>query len=59
MTHCKTYGQRGVALIMALMLLMLLTALAAALVFVANMETAVNANLSPGAGALFCRQGRH
>ncbi|PYX69095.1 MAG: hypothetical protein DMG72_21605 [Acidobacteria bacterium] len=44
MTHCKTYGQRGVALIMALMLLMLLTALAAALVFVANMETAVNAN---------------
>ncbi len=44
MTDCKTYGQRGVALIMALMLLMLLTALAAALVFVANMETAVNAN---------------
>ncbi|PYX72986.1 MAG: hypothetical protein DMG72_13830 [Acidobacteria bacterium] len=44
MTGCKTYGQRGVALIMALMLLLLLTALAAALVFVANMETAVNAN---------------
>ena len=44
MTRCKTYGQRGVALIMALMLLMLLTALAAALVYVANMETAVNAN---------------
>src|SRR5438552_18051295 len=37
-------NQRGVALIMALMLLLLLTALAAALVFVANMETAVNAN---------------
>src|SRR5438552_9478434 len=44
LTHCKNYGQRGVALIMALMLLLLLTALAAALVFVANMETAVNAN---------------
>src|SRR2546428_11639275 len=44
MTGCKTYGQRGVALIMALMLLLLLTALAAALVFVANLETSVNAN---------------
>jgi len=37
-------NQRGVALIMALMLLLLLTALAAALVFVANLETSVNAN---------------
>src|SRR5438477_12542418 len=49
MRYCKATvsdnrDQRGVALIMALMLLLLLTALAAALVFVANLETSVNAN---------------
>src|SRR5207245_3908630 len=49
MRDCKAHvsdnrDQRGVALIMALMLLLLLTALAAALVFVANLETSVNAN---------------
>src|SRR5207245_594915 len=43
-THWKKQGQRGVALLMALMVLLLLTALAAALVFVSNTETSVNAN---------------
>src|SRR5437870_2726056 len=43
-TILNNRDQRGVALIMALMLLLLLTALAAALVFVANLETSVNAN---------------
>src|SRR2546425_232956 len=43
-TILNNRNQRGVALIMALMLLLLLTALAAALVFVANLETSVNAN---------------
>jgi len=43
-THWKNQGQRGVALLMALMVLLLLTALAAALVFVSNTETSVNAN---------------
>src|SRR5713226_139240 len=43
-TDWKNQGQRGVALLMALMVLLLLTALAAALVFVSNTETSVNAN---------------
>jgi Tfp pilus assembly protein PilX len=46
MTNYKTnfHDQRGIAMIAVLMVLMLLTALAVALVYVTNTETGVNAN---------------
>lgn len=52
-------GQRGIALFMTLVILLLLSAITVALVFMATTDSLVKRQLPRPAGSLLCSEGWH